>query len=184
MVEPGHRPAEQQARERAHWQAGPGTARAPLWVRLPLQLGIRPRSEHYRADFGCVEPVCAMREWVRVARTSKPQFRYSPGTSPTSPKASSFSDSRSDAAKADLRLPRHDDHPQSRRWRARSRALCRPPAGGPRRLAEGHRRTGGTDGLQTRRWRKQSRANPSLKPNSLLAGKIQGILLSRPPVSG
>ena len=25
-------------------------------------------------------------------------------------------------------------------------------------------------------WRRQSRANPSLKPNSLLAGKIQGIL--------
>jgi hypothetical protein len=36
----------------------------------------------------------------------------------------------------------------------------------------------------TRRWRKQSRANPSLKPNSLLAGKIQGILLSRPPAAG
>src|SRR5262249_42999987 len=29
----------------------------------------------------------------------------------------------------------------------------------------------------TRCWRRQSRANPSLKPNSLLAGKIQGILL-------
>jgi hypothetical protein len=28
----------------------------------------------------------------------------------------------------------------------------------------------------TRCWRRQSRANPSLKPNSLLAGKIQGIL--------
>ena len=28
----------------------------------------------------------------------------------------------------------------------------------------------------TRRWRGQSRANSSLKPNSLLAGKIQGIL--------
>ena len=28
----------------------------------------------------------------------------------------------------------------------------------------------------TLRWRRQSRANPSLKPNSLLAGKIQGIL--------
>ena len=28
----------------------------------------------------------------------------------------------------------------------------------------------------TPRWRRQSRANPSLKPNSLLAGKIQGIL--------
>src|SRR6516164_8789911 len=27
----------------------------------------------------------------------------------------------------------------------------------------------------TLRWRGQSRANPSLKPNSLLAGKIQGI---------
>src|SRR3984893_15804168 len=29
---------------------------------------------------------------------------------------------------------------------------------------------------KTLRWRRQSRANPSLKPNSLLAGKIQGIL--------
>src|ERR1700719_2687761 len=27
----------------------------------------------------------------------------------------------------------------------------------------------------TQRWRSQSRANPSLKPNTLLAGKIQGI---------
>ena len=31
------------------------------------------------------------------------------------------------------------------------------------------------------RWRGQSRANPSLKPNSLLAGKIQGILRNWPP---
>ena len=28
---------------------------------------------------------------------------------------------------------------------------------------------------RTRRWRRQSRANPSLNPNSLLAGKMQGI---------
>jgi hypothetical protein len=28
------------------------------------------------------------------------------------------------------------------------------------------------------------RRTPSLKPNSLLAGKIQGILLSRPPAAG
>jgi HEAT repeat protein len=27
-------------------------------------------------------------------------------------------------------------------------------------------------------------SNPSLRPNSLLAGKIQGILLSRPPAAG
>jgi len=30
-------------------------------------------------------------------------------------------------------------------------------------------------GLQTRRWRRRSRANSSLKPNSLLAGSLQGI---------
>ena len=34
----------------------------------------------------------------------------------------------------------------------------------------------GTESSQTLRWRRQSRANSSLKPNSLLAGKIQGIL--------
>jgi hypothetical protein len=35
----------------------------------------------------------------------------------------------------------------------------------------------GTESLQTHRWRRQSRANSSLKPNCLLAGKIQAILL-------
>jgi hypothetical protein len=37
--------------------------------------------------------------------------------------------------------------------------------------------SGGTESSQTRRWRRQSRANPSLKPNSLLGGKIQGIFI-------
>jgi hypothetical protein len=38
---------------------------------------------------------------------------------------------------------------------------------------------GGTDGLWTLPWRRQSRANPSLRLNSLLAGKIQGIFTAR-----
>ena len=39
------------------------------------------------------------------------------------------------------RLSRHHDHPQPCRRRARRRPLCRPPAGDPCRLEEGHRRT-------------------------------------------
>ena len=38
----------------------------------------------------------------------------------------------------------------------------------------------GTDGLQTLRWRRESGANSSLKPNSLLAGNLQGIYLFGP----
>jgi hypothetical protein len=49
---------------------------------LPLQLGIVRVLEHCRASFGCVEPVCAMREWARVAATSMPKFRYSPAQTP------------------------------------------------------------------------------------------------------
>jgi hypothetical protein len=56
-------------------------------------------------------------------------------------------------------------------------SACRSNEGRPPPLCSGVTRIScGTDGLQTRRWRRQSRANPSLKPNSLLAGKIQGIL--------
>jgi SNF2-related domain len=54
------------------------------------------------------------------------------------------------------------------------------PQGAATRAAHrylGHSRLGaGASSQGTLRWRRQSRANPSLKPNSLLAGKIQGIL--------
>jgi hypothetical protein len=46
----------------------------------------------------------------------------------------------------------------------------------PSRARGGSACSRGTEGLQTRRWRGESAANSSLKlPNSLLAGKIQGI---------
>src|SRR5215813_6377473 len=41
-------------------------------------------------------------------------------------------------------------------------------------VINGHQHRRGTESLQTHRWRRQSRANSSLKGNSLLAGKIQG----------
>ena len=70
MVEPDHRSAEQQAGERPHRQVGLGTARALLWVLIPLQLGMVRVAERCRGCFGCIEPVYAMREWARVALTS------------------------------------------------------------------------------------------------------------------
>jgi hypothetical protein len=70
MVEPDHRSAEQQAGERPHRQVGLGTARALLWVLIPLQLSMVRVAERCRGCFGCIEPVCAMREWARVALTS------------------------------------------------------------------------------------------------------------------
>src|SRR5205814_10198368 len=54
MIGLGRRGAEQKVRERARWQVGPGTARAPLRMLLPLQLGIVRVAEHSRACFGCV----------------------------------------------------------------------------------------------------------------------------------
>jgi hypothetical protein len=77
MVEPDHRSAEQQAGERPHRQVGLGTARALLWVLIPVQLGMVRVAERCRGCFGCIESVCAMREWARVALTSMPEFRCS-----------------------------------------------------------------------------------------------------------
>src|ERR1700757_5145395 len=57
MVEPDHRSAEQQAGERPHRQIGPGTARALLWVLIPLQLGMVRVAERCRGCLGCIEPV-------------------------------------------------------------------------------------------------------------------------------
>jgi len=55
MVEPDHRSAEQQAGERPHRQVGLGTARALLWVLIPLQLGMVRVAERCRGYFGCVD---------------------------------------------------------------------------------------------------------------------------------
>src|ERR1700756_4716464 len=81
MVEPDHRSAEQKAGERPHRQVGLGTARALLWVLIPLQLGTVRVAERRRGCFGCIEPVCAMREWAQVALTrlagSNPSLRDS-----------------------------------------------------------------------------------------------------------
>jgi hypothetical protein len=38
---------------------------------LPLQLGIVRVLEHWCACFGCVEPVCAMREWAHHGFTGR-----------------------------------------------------------------------------------------------------------------
>jgi hypothetical protein len=56
MVEPDHRSAEQQAGERPHRQVGLGTARAPLWLLIPPQLGMVRVAERCRGYFGCIDP--------------------------------------------------------------------------------------------------------------------------------
>ena len=57
-----------------------------------------------------------------------------------------------DAHRPRPRLPRHHDHPQPCRRGARRRPLQRPPAGDPRRLEEGHRRTGQDARTSTSNW--------------------------------
>jgi len=53
-------------------------------------------------------------------------------------------------------------------------ALGKLPRCGSRMISAAPLISRGTESSQTRRWRRQSRANSSLKANSLLAGKIQG----------